>query len=672
MVNSDHKETMKLVKEKGGKMIRNTYGNLLKPARIGKMEVKNRVCMAPMDFKYFNGNTENSSMTHRQVKVFEERAKGGCGLIFTCATQAEQEIMPYPRDMQFPIIDRNERIKEFAEAADAVHVYGAKIACELTMGSGRYADTLLEGIDPIAPSECETQYDPTIRAREMTVDEIKHMIKTYAEAAGRLKTAGFDALLVMGGGGYLINQFLSPAWNQRTDQYGGSFEKRMNFLIETLYEVKKEVGEDYPIIVSLNMDDLLPEGVSKERGMIVEEAIKTAQKLEELNLVDAFHLRIGNYYNQEFIVPSAYVTNQLYMENFKKFKNSVTKPVIFENKLSSPKEMQNLLEEGVLDFASVGRKWITDPYWVNKALYEKPVRPCLRCNYCLHTLWMGKAAQCAINPEHGNEYEGEIIPATKQKKVVVIGAGPGGITAALTAEKRGHNVVLLEKANKIGGKIEIVAAPSYKKQYLDYLNYLKSEVEHSNIEVHLETEATSEVVDRYFPDAVIIAAGADPIIPPMEGIEKAVIADDVLSGRKVVNGNVVIIGGGLVGCEMAHVLSEQGCKVEIVEMQDDILKDASYVTRHSQINVLEATGTTVHTSTKLVAVKDQGIVVECNGEKSEIRADYTILALGYKTRSKLYEEIQDIVEEVYQIGDFKQTRKIASAVHEGYQIARNL
>lgn len=653
-------------------MIRNTYGNLLKPARIGKMELKNRICMAPMDFKYFNGNTENSSMTHRQVKVFEERAKGGCGLIFTCATQAEQEIMPYPRDMQFPIIDRNERIKEFAEAADAVHVYGAKIACELTMGSGRYADTLLEGVDPIAPSKCETQYDPTIQAREMTVEEIKHMIKTYAKAAGRLKIAGFDALLVMGGGGYLINQFLSPAWNQRTDRYGGTVEKRMNFLIETLYEVKKEVGEYYPIIVSLNMDDLLPEGVSKNRGMIVEEAIMIAQKLEELHLADAFHLRIGNYYNQEFIVPSAYVTNELYMENFKKFKAAVTKPVIFENKLSSPKEMKDLLEEGVLDFASVGRKWIADPHWVNKALYEKPVKPCLRCNYCLHTLWEGKAAQCAINPELGKEYEGEIVPAINKKKVVVIGAGPGGITAALTAQKRGHQVILLEKENKIGGKIEIVAAPSYKKQYLDYLKYLQSEIEDSNIEVYLETEATSEKVSNYSPDTVIIASGAEPIIPPMEGIEKAVIADDVLSGRKEVAGRVVIVGGGLVGCETAHVLAEQGCKVSIVEMQEDILKDASYVTRHSQLDVLAATGAKIYTGTRLVAVNGDGIVVDRKGEKSQIKADYTILALGYRAKSKLYEEMQDIVEEVYQIGDFKQTRKIASAVHEGYQIARNL
>ena len=653
-------------------MIRNTYGDLLKPAHIGTMELKNRICMAPMDFKYFDGNTESSSMTHRQVKVFEERAKGGCGLIFTCATQAEQEIMPYPRDMQFPIIDRNERIKEFAEAADAVHTYGTKIACELTMGSGRYADTLLDGIPPIAPSDCETQYDKNIRARAMTVEEIKHMIKTYAKAAGRLKQAGFDALLVMGGGGYLINQFLSPAWNQRTDNYGRSLEKRMNFLIETLQEVKKEVGESYPIIVSLNMDDLLPEGVSVERGLVVEETIATAQKLEQLNLADAFHLRIGNYYNQEYIIPSAYVTNDLYTENFKKFKQSVTKPVIFENKLSTPEEMQKLLEDGVLDFASVGRKWIADPQWVNKALHEKIAKPCLRCNYCLHTLWEGKAAQCAINPELGHEYEGEITVVARKKKVVVVGAGPGGIISALTAQKRGHEVVLLEKGDKIGGKIEIVAAPSYKKQYLDYLKYLKAEIEHSDVKVCLQTEATPEVIDSYSPDVVIVAAGAQPIIPPMKGIEKAAIADDVLSGRKYVDGNVVIVGGGLVGCETAHVLSEQGCSVDIVEMQDDILKDASYVTRHSQLDVLAATGARVHTSTKLVAVNNNGIEVEHNGQKSEIKADYTILALGYKTKSKLYEELQDIVEEVYQIGDFRQTRKIASAVHEGYWIARNL
>ena len=654
-------------------MARNTYGELFKPAKIGTMELKNRVCMAPMDYKYFSGNTEDSSMTHRQVKVFEARAKGGCGLIFTCATQAEQEIMPYPRDMQFPVIDRKERIKEFAEAADAVHVYGAKIASELTMGSGRYADSVDSRWEPLAPSDCETQYDPTIPARAMTVPEIKHMIRTYAQAAGRLKEAGFHALLVMGGGGYLINQFLSPAWNQRTDEYGGNLENRMTFLIETLQETKKVVGEKYPIIVSLNMDDLLPEGVAPCRGMVVEETIAIAQKLEELNLADAFHLRIGNYYNQEYIVPSAYVTNAEYMKNFRKFKAAVTKPVIFENKLDTPEEMQKLLEEGVLDFASVGRKWIADPEWVNKAMYGKKACPCLRCNYCLHTLWLGKCTHCAVNPEMGYEFEGGIHPALEKKRVTVIGAGPGGIQAALTAAKRGHTVTLLEKEQHLGGKLDIVSAPSYKKQYQDYLAYLEDSLAHSTVELKLGVEATPELVQATNPDAVIVATGAAPLVPPIPGIEHAVTADTVLRGQTPVKGTVVIVGGGLVGCETAHVLAEQGCKVHIVEMQDDVLKDTSYVTRHSQLAVLASTGAELHVSTRLIEILEDGILAEHERKTVKIHADAVVLAMGYRNKSTLYSDLLDTMDcEVYQIGDCRQTRKIADAVREGHIIAKNL
>ena len=654
-------------------MVRNTYGELLKPTQIGTMKLKNHICMAPMDFKYFDGNEEDSSMTHKQAKLFEARAKGGCGLIFTCATQAERKMMPYPREMQFPAIDRVERIKEFAEAADLVHAYGTKIACELTMGSGRYADIVDDdAYPPIAPSECETQYHPEIRAREMTVEEIKYMIRTYAEAAGRLKTAGYDALLVMGGGGYLINQFLSPAWNQRTDEYGGTLEKRMKFLIETLVEVKKVVGNDYPIIVSLNMDDLLPEGVSKCRGLVVEETIAIAQKLEELGLADAFHLRIGNYYNQEYIIPSAYVTNKLYKENFIKFKQAVTKPVIFENKLSDPVEMMEMMKNGYLDFVSIGRSWIADENWVNKVLYEKPVKPCFRCNYCLHTLWMGRSASCAINPMIGHEDEGELPLARKKKRVVIIGAGPGGIEAALIASQRGHEVLLLEKESKIGGKLDIVGAPDYKTQYLTYLSFLESELEESEVKVHCNVNADAEIVDCYHPDVVILATGAEPIIPPLPGIHMAITADAVLRNQRKVSGTVVIVGGGLVGCETAYVLAQSGCKVHIVEMQDDVLKDTSYVTRHSQLDVLNRTGAQLHTSTKLLEVQEDGVIVECGDKTEKIQSDYVVLAVGYKNRDNLYEEFQDLIEEVYQIGDCRQTRKIADAVREGYIIAKEL
>ena len=508
--------------------MKNTYGDLLKPFKIGNMTVKNRVCMAPMDYMFFDGDEDQSTFNHRWQKVFEARAKGGCGLIFTCAVQAERKMMPYPRALKFPGIDSNDRVKEFSAVADYAHFHGAKMGCELTMGSGRYADIVDPERPPLAPSDCDTQYDPSIKARAMTQEEIDYMISSYAEAAGRLKASGFDCLLIMGGGGYLINQFLSPAWNQRTDKYGGSVANRANFLIETIQAVKKVVGDDYPIICSLNMDDLLPEGVSVCRGVVIDEIIETAQILERMNLVDGFHLRIGNYYNQENIIPSAYWDNTAYKENFAKFKAAVTKPVIFENRLTTPEEMQEMIDNNKTDMVSLGRNWIADPDWANKALNGENIRPCLRCNMCLHTLWLGKCSACAVNPTFSYEFEGDLVPAIEPKNVIVVGGGPAGVTAALTCEQKGHKVTLLEKADQIGGKLPLVAKPDYKNHYNRYIAYLQRAIEESKVECKLGVEATADMIKAMNPDVVILANGANPLIPPVAGIEQAVLADDVL------------------------------------------------------------------------------------------------------------------------------------------------
>lgn len=655
-----------------------TYGDLLKPASIGAMRLKNRICMAPMDFKFFSGDAEDSTLTHRHSRVFEERAKGGCGLIITCATQAELEIMPYPHDMQFLTFDRDERIKDFAEAADMVHVWGAKIACELTMGSGRYMDTPVPGAEPLAPSDCETQYDPRIWARAMKKSEIQHMIETFAQAAARLKTADFDAVLVMGQGGYLINQFLSPAWNQRTDEYGGSLESRARFLQETLRAVRVACGEDFPIILGVNMDDLLPEGVSPCPGITVDEQIAVCRLLEDEGLVDAYQLRIGNYYDQESIVPSAYHENTPYRENFARFKAAVHQPCIFENRLDDPAEMQRMLEAGEADFFSLGRMWIANPDLVERWLHGEMPRQCLRCNYCLHALWLGKQAKCAINPVFGHEYEGGLTRAVRSKRVVVAGGGPGGVMAALTAAERGHEVTLIERKQQVGGKLGIVAAPSYKRQYLAYREYLRGELAASEVTVRAGEEATVATVSALDPDAVIVATGAAPIIPRVPGVEEAlaaghaVVADDVLSGAVEVSGTVAIIGGGLVGAETASVLTDAGCTVHLIEMQPDVLVDASYVTRHAQLRALAQTGARVHTSTRLTGIAENGIEVEYEGAHEHIACDYVVLAVGYRATSTLAEDLRPLVRKVYEIGDCRQTRKIAAAVEEGYAIARRL
>ena len=661
----------------------NTYGDLLKPASIGSMRLKNRICMAPMDFKYFTGNSFDSTLTYRHAKVFEARAKGGCGLIFTCAVQAEREVMPYPYDMQFPLIDRDERIKEFAEAADMVHVYGAKIGCELTMGSGRYYDTPQPGIDAVAPSECQTQYDPSLRAREMTKAEIAHMIRTYAAAAGRLKRAGFDCLLVMGQGGYLINQFLSPAWNRRGDEYGGSPEKRMRFLVETLEAVRAEVGESYPVILGVNMDDLLPEGVSPCAGVTVDYQVEVARELERRGLVDAYQLRIGNYYDQADIVPSCYHDNTPYVENFARFKAGVEKPCIFENRLDDPTRMQAMLEAGEADFFSLGRMWIANPDLVERYGRELPRRQCLRCNYCLHTLWEGKGAKCAVNAELGHEFEGGVAPACEKKRVVVAGGGPGGVEAALTAARRGHEVVLLEREREVGGKLGIVAAPSYKKQYLAYRDYLRFELARSAVDVRLGVEATREAVAALAPDAAIVAVGASAIVPCVPGMADALasgfahVADDVLNGSAQVAGTVAVIGGGLVGCETVSVLADAGCACHLVEMREEVLLDASYVTRGEQLATLAATGAQVHESTCLTGVGEGFIEVEvtgAGGSKAPVRiaCDAVVVAVGYRNTNALADELREVVPEVYEIGDAVRARKIAAAVEEGHVIAAAL
>lgn len=651
--------------------MKNTYGELLKPFKIGNMIVKNRVCMAPMDYMYFDGNEDQSTFNYRWQRVFEARAKGGCGLIFTCAVQAEREIMPYPRALKFPGIDSDERVKEFSAVADYAHFHGAKMGCELTMGSGRYADIVDPKRPPLAPSDCETQYDPSIRARAMTQEEIDHMIRTYAQAAGRLKASGFDALLVMGGGGYLINQFLSPAWNQRTDRYGGSVEKRATFLIETIQAVKEVVGDDFPIIVSLNMDDLLPEGVSISRGVVIEEIIETAQILEKMNLADAFHLRIGNYYNQENIIPSAYWDNSAYKENFAKFKAAVSKPVIFENRLTAPEEMQAMIENGETDMVSLGRNWIADPDWVNKALNEENIRPCLRCNMCLHTLWLGKCSACAVNPQFGFEFEGELVPALKKKEVVVVGGGPAGVTAALTASQRGHKVTLYEKDDVVGGKLALVAKPDYKNHYLKYQEYLQRAIEESDVKLVTGNEITSTQIKEMNPDAVIIAIGADPIIPPIPGINQAVLADDVLKGNATVGKEVAIIGGGLVGCETAYYLAKQGHQAHIIEMRENVLLDASYTTLEAQLMKLDMPEIDKYIKTKVIEVKDGKVICEDeNGKTVEINADSVILAAGYEADNSLYDDLWMEVKEVYQIGDNHKAGKIFAANQQAYQVAK--
>lgn len=661
------------------------YGKLLEPAKIGKMELRNRVTLAPMDFKYVYGNYKDSTFTQRLADVYKERAKGGAGLIFSSCVKTEQKLDAFPKNLDFPILDRDERIKEFANVADAIHLYGGKMAVELTAGGGRLAD-LIEDDEPVSASRVITQYNPDIYTRPLTIEEIHYLIDAYGEAAGRVKAAGIDAIDVMSSGGYMIAQFLSPVWNQREDEYGGSPEKRMRFLIECIESVKAHCGEDFPIIVNLCIDEKLANiklGVlttgekldeSKiprfsSNGITTEYAVQVAQELERRNLVDAYQVRIGNYYNQEHIIPSAYSTNEEYRTAMRQFKQGVTKPVIFENKLNGPEKMGKMIEDGITDFVSMGRGWLAEPHWVVKAEKDSAeIRPCIRCMMCLDTLWNGKYCQCAVNPQLGHEAE-KLLPALEKKKVVVIGGGPGGMEAAVTAAKRGHDVTLLERSGQLGGRLYEAGAVSYKSEVLDYAGWAVRQIEKSKVKVQLNTEATKKSVLGLKPDSVIIATGADAIRPRIPGAEKAEIAENVILSDNLDFNTAVIIGGGMIGCETAYKLWEQGKKVTVVELQPDILMETSLVYRHAAVEKIVGTGIEILTDSQVIEINENGVKLS---DGQQIEGEKVILAVGLRSRAALYRELYDDVEEVYLVGDSKKVGKVFHAVNEAYRIAADL
>ncbi|MBQ0065236.1 MAG: FAD-dependent oxidoreductase [Firmicutes bacterium] len=633
---------------------------LFEPCKIGNLTLKNRIVLAPM------GTTTDQSFAFNQkdVDYYEERAKGGTGLVLTGAVVCSEEFEPAPCQL----LNSIKHAYWLHEIAEHVHIHGAKFGIQLSPGIGR-----MNWIDPFTPpysaSPCPNYYNPELICRELPTEGVKRLVKAMGYSAKLAKDAGVDIIEVHAYGGYLIDQFTSAKWNHRSDEYGGSFENRQRFLFEIIDEIRKTCGKDYPIAVKMTLDSVDDE----ERP--IEEGLAIAKRLAEIP-VDLIHFGRGAYSCRWRMVSSVYQPPGFDLEAAKIIREVTGNvPIMAHGKLNHVPTAKQAIEEGIVDFIAIGHGMIADPHWANKVRkgMEEEIIPCIGCGGCHANSMKGWARPCAVNPTSMHEKEYVLTPMKENKKVLVIGGGPGGLKAAASAAQRGMDVTLWEKNAYLGGALAAAGQMRFKKDVKSQLEYLIRQVNKYNVKVELNKEANLEMVKSFNPDFVVVASGANPIRIPIPGHDQDHVytAVPALMNQDVVGENVVIIGGGEVGCEMGCEFAAQGKKVTIVEIGKDILMAPSFVANKQNIRyIVDHSNVDVHVATSTKEIGKDYVIIEKDSIQQTIKADTVIFSTGFRANHDLYLQILEEGYDVVQIGDNVKPGKVLDAIHQGYHFVR--
>lgn len=638
------------------------HQELFTRANIGKMRLKNRIIMCPMG----NKTDPDGGVQMRNIDYFEERAKGGAAAIFTGAFMCTEEF----ETRGCNVIYNFSHVDRLTLLCDKVHAHDCKLVVQLTAGLGRMGYT-----DPTRPpysaSDTETFYFKGVRCKPFTVDQIHYMVKAMGNSAMLCKRAGADAVELHCYGGYLIDQFQTARWNTRTDEYGGSLENRMRFTMEIIAEVKKMCGEDYPIIVKFCATHDMGEGGGYHD---LEEGLKMA-KMYETAGVAALHVDIGCYDAWYKAITTCYNKEGHQLFAAKAVKDVVSIPVITQGKLADPDRANAVIKEGIADVVGLGHQMLADAYWPQKVKEEKfeDITPCIGCNECMYTSRNGQYRHCAVNPLCYHEKDYPLVPAEKPKKVLVIGGGPGGMTAARTAALRGHNVTLWEKESFLGGNMVAAGAPDFKSDVKKFEEYLIRKTREAGVNIVLnKTVTVDEVLTAGF-DAVILAAGSRNFIPPIKGIDgpNVLTANDAMCGAPL-TGKVLVIGGGLVGMEAALQLDETAEKVTVVEVADAILKTLEENLNNTQAlyNMIDNSKLEIVTSAAVTEIGDGYAVYTKDGKEVKIDCDKAVVASGYRSNNEMDEVLWDKFDYYRNIVPEKAPGKIVQVVHAGFHAGR--
>jgi len=644
---------------------------LFSKVRIGSMELKNRIALGEIA-----SGGRDGYISEETVEFYIERARGGASLVMLGAVAVDRSGAIGKYNAR---VDDDKYVPGLAKLADLIHRASSGVKagvqiCHVGRQLNIFSPQAVPGVVPVAPSPV-AYYGGKVIPHELTTEEVECLVEQFIEGARRVKEAGFDCVGLHGAHGYLISQFLSPFTNRRTDRYGGSVENRARFVCEVIRGIKQRCGRDFPVLIKVNVEDY----VTAKEQITLEDAKAIAPFLEKAG-VDEVHITCGQHESYIPAVGPYMIPKGVYADFASEIKKVLTIPVGVINRINDPVVAEQILEDGKADVIWMARALIADPEFPNKAAAGRvdEIRTCIACNTCIDDALQGWGQDywhCAINPEAHREGAFHITPTLKRKKVLVIGGGPAGMEAARVAALMGHDVTLWEKGNRLGGQVTLACIPPGKEEFSALIRYFSTVLKRLGVKVELGKIATPVLVRETRPDAVIIATGSKPVIPPIPGVNgsNVVTGYDVLVDKVEVGERVAVIGGGQVGMEVAHFLAKQGKKITLVKRSPGLGKGmVRDVFNYIYAELVEHEVDMI-IDTKIEEITDTGVIIvnkECG--RQVIEADTVVLATGAKADRRLYEAVEGVVPEIYLAGDCLYPGTIRSAIYQGASVARML
>ena len=635
--------------------MKRNFPNLFSPLKVGNITLKNRIISAPMTFPIL---TADGCLTSEAIAFYELRAKGGAAVVTVSELIVQATGRYYPVQV---LIDAPNAKDSLAMAARAIKRHGAIPSMELSHG-GKHS--LTDADNPLAWGPSDEFADDVQTVREMSKEKINEILDAYEKAAAMCREAGFEMLLIHSGHGWLLQQFLSPSSNKRTDEYGGSLENRARFAIEVIDRVRSVVGPGFPLEMRMSAEEYLEDGYS------FYEAIEFAKLIQDrINLIQVSTGAHKGSFDKTH--PSSFMDRGVNVHYAEEMKRHVRIPVSTIGALNEPGMMEDIIVAGKADAVVMARALLADPYLPKKALTgrDDEIVRCYRCYACMAERMITGLRICALNPVIGSEYEAGFIKNTaRPKKILVAGGGPAGMQAAATAAERGHNVILCEKSDRLGGALNAVKGAPFKEDLYRFISTKTLLMEKAGVDIRKNSEVTPDLVSQLKPDVLIIAVGAEPIFPPLPGIDgtNVIIANNLPEKYEEVGQKVAVLGGGLVGCETALHLAMDGKEVTVIEMLDIVCPDANPRYRLLLMTQLEKYITCKTEMCGLRVTKEGIVCADKDGSEILFKADTVICAVGQKPLRNVAQSLRDSAPEVIEIGDCVKASNVTEAVFRGY------